>query len=202
MNNIRIRTARPEDAIELLEIYAPYVRETAVTYEYTVPSQEEFASRIRRTMEKYPYLVAEKDGEILGYAYAGAFHPRAAYAWDAEMSIYIKKDRKRSGIGKTLYEALEKLLAEQNILNVYACIACPEEEDEYLTKDSIRFHERMGYRIVGEFRECAYKFGRWYGMVWMEKRIGKRTADPAEVKSFDKSYQVESGIWKKKLEKN
>ncbi len=202
MNNIRIRTARPEDAIELLEIYAPYVRETAVTYEYTVPSKEEFASRIRRTMEKYPYLVAEKDGEILGYAYAGAFHPRAAYAWDAEMSIYIKKDRKRSGIGKTLYEALEKLLAEQNILNVYACIACPEEEDEYLTKDSIRFHERMGYRIVGEFRECAYKFGRWYGMVWMEKRIGKRTADPAEVKSFDKSYQVESGIWKKKLEKN
>lgn len=202
MNNIRIRTARPEDAIELLEIYAPYVRETAVTYEYTVPSQEEFASRIRHTMEKYPYLVAEKDGEILGYAYAGAFHPRAAYAWDAEMSIYIKKDRKRSGIGKTLYEALEKLLAEQNILNVYACIACPEEEDEYLTKDSIRFHERMGYRIVGEFRECAYKFGRWYGMVWMEKRIGKRTADPAEVKSFDKSYQVESGIWKKKLEKN
>lgn len=202
MNNIRIRTARPEDAIELLEIYAPYVRETAVTYEYTVPSKEEFASRIRHTMVKYPYLVAEKDGEILGYAYAGAFHPRAAYAWDAEMSIYIKKDRKRSGIGKTLYEALEKLLAEQNILNVYACIACPEEEDEYLTKDSIRFHERMGYRIVGEFRECAYKFGRWYGMVWMEKRIGKRTADPAEVKSFDKSYQVESGIWKKKLEKN
>lgn len=202
MNNIRIRTARPEDAIELLEIYAPYVRETAVTYEYTVPSKEEFASRIRHTMEKYPYLVAEKDGEILGYAYAGAFHPRAAYAWDAEMSIYIKKDRKRSGIGKTLYEALEKLLAEQNILNVYACIACPEEEDEYLTKDSIRFHERMGYRIIGEFRECAYKFGRWYGMVWMEKRIGKRTADPAEVKSFDKSYQVESGIWKKKLEKN
>ena len=202
MNNIRIRTARSEDAIELLEIYAPYVRETAVTYEYTVPSKEEFASRIRHTMEKYPYLVAEKDGEILGYAYAGAFHPRAAYAWDAEMSIYIKKDRKRSGIGKTLYEALEKLLAEQNILNVYACIACPEEEDEYLTKDSIRFHARMGYRIVGEFRECAYKFGRWYGMVWMEKRIGKRTADPAEVKSFDKSYQVESGIWKKKLEKN
>ena len=202
MNNIRIRTARPEDAIELLEIYAPYVRETAVTYEYTVPSKEEFASRIRHTMEKYPYLVAEKDGEILGYAYAGAFHPRAAYAWDAEMSIYIKKDRKRSGIGKMLYEALEKLLAEQNILNVYACIACPEEEDEYLTKDSIRFHARMGYRIVGEFRECAYKFGRWYGMVWMEKRIGKRTADPAEVKSFDKLYQVESGIWKKKLEKN
>ena len=202
MNNIRIRTARPEDAIELLEIYAPYVTGTAVTYEYTVPSQEEFASRIRHTMEKYPYLVAEQNGEILGYAYAGAFHPRAAYAWDAEMSIYIKKDRKRSGIGKMLYEALEKLLAEQNILNVYACIACPEEEDEYLTKDSIRFHERMGYRIVGEFRECAYKFGRWYGMVWMEKRIGKRTADPAEVKSFDKLYQVESGIWKKKLEKN
>ena len=202
MNEIRIRTAKPEDAAELLEIYAPYVSGTAVTYEYTVPSQEEFASRIRHTMEKYPYLVAEQNGEILGYAYAGAFHPRAAYAWDVEMSIYIKKDRKRSGIGKVLYETLEKILAEQNILNVYACIACPEKEDEYLTKDSIRFHERMGYRIVGEFRECAYKFGRWYGMVWMEKRIGERTADPEKVKSFSGTYHVELGKWEKNLEKN
>lgn len=184
MNSITIRAAVQEDAKDLLEIYAPYVTDTAVTYEYTVPATEEFASRIRHTLEKYPYLVAEECGEILGYAYAGAFHPRAAYAWDVEMSIYIKKDHKHSGIGRALYEALENILVRQNVLNVYACIACPEKEDEYLTKDSIRFHEHMGYRIVAEFRECAYKFRRWYGMVWMEKRIGKLPGNPSEVKNF------------------
>ena len=184
MNGITIRSAAPKDAAKLLEIYAPYVTDTAVTYEYTVPTPEEFASRISHTLERYPYLVAEEDGEILGYAYAGAFHPRAAYVWDVEMSIYIKKDHKHSGIGRALYEALENILARQNILNVYACIACPEKEDEYLTMDSIRFHEHMGYRIAAEFRECAYKFGRWYGMVWMEKRIGKRVEKPVEVKTF------------------
>ena len=184
MSGITIRAAAPEDAKDLLEIYAPYVTDTAVTYEYTVPTSEEFASRISHTLERYPYLVAEEDGEILGYAYAGAFHPRAAYAWDVEMSIYIKKDHKHSGIGRALYEALENITRYLRVLNVYACIACPEKEDEYLTKDSIRFHEHMGYRIVAEFRECAYKFGRWYGMVWMEKRIGETGGKSFRSKEF------------------
>lgn len=184
MNEIRIRRVTEKDAPELLEIYAPYVTDTAITFEYSVPRMEEFENRIKRTLEKYPYLAAEQQGEIVGYAYAGPFHPREAYSWAVETSIYVKKDKKRGGIGKALYTALEKILAEQNFLNLYACIASPETEDEYLTRDSIRFHERLGYRVVGEFLQCGYKFGRWYNMVWMEKHIGEHTEHPAAVKKF------------------
>ena len=97
---MRIRMAGLEDAAALLAIYAPYVRETAITFEYDVPSEKEFAGRIAHTLEKFPYLVAENDGEIVGYAYAGAFHPRAAYQWCAEMSVYVKRDARRMGVGR------------------------------------------------------------------------------------------------------
>ena len=122
---------------------------------------------------------------MIGYAYAGPLHPRAAYAWSVETSIYVKKDKKHLGIGKLLYDTLEKILKEQNILSVNACIAWPEKEDEYLTGDSVRFHEHMGYRKVAEFHKCACKFGRWYNMVWMEKHIGVHSDNPAEIKIFD-----------------
>ncbi|MDO5541298.1 MAG: GNAT family N-acetyltransferase [Eubacteriales bacterium] len=167
-----IRTAVPEDAVKLLEIYAPYVEKTAVSFEYSVPSEEEFRSRICKTLERYPWLVAFQGTEPAGYAYAGAFKGREAYDWAVESSIYVKMDKKRFGIGRRLYGALEAALKDQGILNVNACIACPKEEDEYLTKDSIFFHEKQGYRMAGRFFECGYKFDRWYDMVWMEKHIG------------------------------
>ena len=182
---MRIRMAGLEDAAALLAIYAPYVRETAITFEYDVPSEKEFAGRIAHTLEKFPYLVEENDGEIVGYAYAGAFHPRAAYQWCAEMSVYVKRDARRMGIGKMLYAAMEEILRMQRITNAEACIAMPNEPDEHLTLDSVRFHERMGYRMVGEFRQCGFKFGRWYNMVWMEKLIGEHLADQPPVLHFD-----------------
>ena len=132
MSEIKISIASPEDAGELLEIYAPYVQETAVSFEYTVPSPEEFRQRISHTLEKYPYLKAEQDGEVIGYAYAGPLHPRAAYAWSVETSIYVKKDKKHLGTGKMLYEMLERILKEQNILSVNACIAWPEKRTSIL----------------------------------------------------------------------
>ncbi len=181
---IRIRTASVEDAAALLEIYAPYVKNTAVTFEYEVPSVEEFAGRIRRIQANYPYLLAEADGEPLGYAYANAFQERAAYAWAVETTIYIKAGKKRSGIGSRLYHTLEQILRMQNILNVNACIAYPEQEDSYLTKDSVLFHEKQGYRRVGTFHNCGYKFHRWYNMVWMEKQIGAHISDQPPVKAF------------------
>lgn len=184
MSEIKISIASPEDAGELLKIYGPYVQETAVSFEYTVPSLDEFRQRISHTLEKYPYLKAEKDGEVIGYAYAGPLHPRAAYAWSVETSIYVKKDKKHLGTGKLLYEMLERILKEQNILSVNACIAWPEKEDEYLTRDSVRFHEHMGYHKVAEFHKCACKFGRWYNMVWMEKHIGPHLENPKEIKIF------------------
>ena len=170
-----IRLATVEDAPKLLEIYRYYVESTAITYEYDVPSLEEFEKRIENVLKNFPYLVAEQDGTILGYAYASKFHERAAYQWSVEMSIYLDKDQKRNGLGRMLYEELEKRLKAQGILNLYACIGYPEKEDEYLTYDSVRFHEKMGYKLIGEFHKCGKKFDRWYNMVWMEKIIGEHS---------------------------
>lgn len=181
ISGVVIRIAEEADAEKLLEIYAPYVEKTAITFEYTVPSLEEFRDRIRETLKKYPYLAAEKDGEILGYAYTGAFGKRAAYNWAAETSIYLKENRRHMGIGKQLYTALEKISKAQNILNLNACIGYPEKEDSHLTKNSFQFHEHMGYRLAGEFHQCGYKFETWYNMVWMEKSLGEHTQNPGDV---------------------
>lgn len=184
MQKNSIQIARPDDAEALLEIYAPYVTDTAITFEYSVPSVDEFRERIRCTLEKYPYLAARRAGKIVGYAYAGPLNKRAAYDWAVETSLYVRQDCKKQGIGKELYLALEQALALQHIINLNACIACPETEDEYLTKNSIRFHEHLGYRFVGEFHRCGYKFSRWYNMVWMEKLIGDHEPEPAPVIPF------------------
>ena len=103
---IRIRPAKPEDAEKLLAIYAPYVEQTAITFEYEVPTVEEFRERIHNTLKKYPYLVAEQGEEPVGYAYVGPFHDRPAYDWAVETSIYVDQNKKRMGIGKKLHEAL------------------------------------------------------------------------------------------------
>lgn len=184
-NMVQIRIADSADAKELLEIYAPYVTDTAITFEYDVPTLEEFSERIRHTLRQYPYLVAEIDGKIVGYAYAGAFKERAAYDWCVETSIYVKMGCRKQGIGKKLYEALEHILSLQNIINVNACITYVEREDPYVTKNSVQFHEHLGYRLVGEFHECGYKFDRWYNMVWMEKFIDEHVKAPLPVKTFE-----------------
>lgn len=181
---VKIRTAAIDDAEELLKVYTPYVEKTAITFEYDVPSLEEFKRRIENTLKKYPYLVAEKDGEILGYAYTGPFVGRAAYSWAAETSIYLREDCRKMGIGRRLYASLEEISRQQNILNLYACIGYPDTEDEYLTKNSVQFHAHLGYRLAGTFYQCGYKFGRWYHMVWMEKIIGDHRADPAPMIPF------------------
>ena len=182
--DVRIRPARGEDAADLLRIYAPYVQKTAITFEYRVPDLEEFRHRIERTLARYPYLVAERGGEILGYAYTGAFVGRAAYDWSAEVTIYLDEGRRKMGLGRRLYTALEKVSRAQNILNLNACIGYPEEEDQYLTRNSAQFHAHLGYRMVGKFHQCGYKFGRWYHMVWMEKLIGEHPDIPAPMIPF------------------
>lgn len=190
-DNITVRLAAPEDAAALLAIYAPYVEKTAITFEYGVPSPQAFAGRIARTLERYPYLIAEADGRPAGYAYAGPFQERAAYGWAAETSVYVRRDAKRQGVGGALYRVLERCLAAQGILNLNACIACPAGEDPYLDQNSIDFHRHMGYRPVGEFRQCGCKFGRWYNMVWMEKHIGPHPADPPPAEGFPAVFSPE-----------
>lgn len=187
---ITIRTATLSDAQALLNIYSPYVEHTAITFEYDVPSVEEFASRIKNTLQKYPYLVAEKNGRLLGYAYASPFHERPAYDWAVETSIYVDQNIKHQGIGHRLHDALEDALRSQGILNMNACIAYPPEEDEYLDKNSVEFHTHMGYRLVGEFYKCGYKFHRWYNMVWMEKLIGNHLSDQKSPKFPALKYKI------------
>lgn len=179
-----IRTACAEDATEIREIYAPYVEKTAVTFEYEVPSVEEFRNRIEHTLLKYPYIVAEENGEILGYAYTGAFVDRTAYDWSAETTIYLKQNKQKMGLGKRLYEVLELISKTQNIYNLNACIGYPEVEDAYLTKDSVQFHGHVGYDFAGKFHKCGYKFGTWYHMIWMEKTLGKHPDNPDPVVWF------------------
>ena len=172
-NTLHLRPASLSDAPALRAIYAPYVEKTAITFECTVPDVEEFAARMRATLRRYPYLVAVRGGEIVGYAYAGPFVGRAAYSRSCELSVYLARDARGEGRGRALYEELERRLAAEGILNLYACIANPIVEDEYLTHDSERFHARLGFKKVGHFHRCGYKFGRWYDMIWMEKIIGE-----------------------------
>ncbi|MCD8396918.1 MAG: N-acetyltransferase family protein [Lachnospiraceae bacterium] len=182
MNTTFIREAKIEDAQRLLDIYRYYVENTAISFEYITPSLPEFIERMKGIMSRYPYLVAERDGLILGYAYAHPFVGRAAYDWSAELTIYLDQNARKCGLGRMLYETLEKRLKEMGVLNLYACIGYPEKEDEYLTRNSADFHAHLGFRNVGTFRKCGYKFGHWYDMIWMEKLIGEHPDGPAPVR--------------------
>lgn len=168
---ITIRTAAPSDTPALLSIYAPYVEHTAITFEYTVPTIEEFAAHVRCTLTRYPYLAAVQNDTVIGYAYASAFKERAAYDWAVETSIYVSRDARGAGVGTMLYEALEYNLKRQNVINVNACISYPNP-------GSITFHEKLGYKTVGHFTNCGYKLDQWWDMVWMEKMLGEHPASP------------------------
>lgn len=179
---MRIERAEIEDAEELLAIYAPYVEKTAISFEYEVPSIEEFAERIKNISARYPYIKAvDEAGNIMGYAYAGAFKARRAYDWAVETTIYVKEDMHKCGVGKELYDALEKSLKGMGILNMNACIAYTSHEDENLTNGSMMFHEKLGYKLVGTFHKCGYKFNKWYDMIWMEKEVGEHSETPSKV---------------------
>ena len=195
MDGIQIRTASVEDAEELLELYSHYVRRTAISFEWEVPSLEEFQGRVRRTLVQYPYLTARQGGKLLGYAYAGPFVGRAAYGWSAELTIYLAPEAARRGIGRALYEALERALAEMGVCNLYACVGVPaEEEDEYLTFNSAQFHAHMGFVQCGEFHRCGCKFGRWYSMVWMEKLIGPHSPGQSPVRPFQGKISLDKAL--------
>ncbi len=178
MDTITIRDANPADARRMLEIYAYYVEHTAITFEYDTPTLPAFQNRLRTTVKRYPWLVAKRNGVVVGYAYAGPFHERAAYGWSCELTIYLDHAVQKCGLGRKLYEALENRLREMGILNLYACIAWPVTEDIYLNRNSADFHAHMGYLKIGEFHQCGYKFGRWYNMIWMEKLIGEHPVSP------------------------
>ena len=159
-----IRPAVESDLPAILAIYGPYILTSTATFEYEVPSLSAFTDRFRGITAQFPWLVWEQDGEILGYAYASAPYSRPAYAWCAEPSIYLRPEARGLGIGAALYKALEAILLEQGYQVLYALIT--QENTR-----SLRFHEKLGYREMVLFPDCGFKFGRWLGLIWMEKRL-------------------------------
>jgi len=188
MSEIIIRVADPDkDAKALRDIYKPYVEETAITFEYAVPTVEEFRRRIKHTLERYPYLVAEENGKLIGYVYVSQLGERQAYTWAVETSIYIAKDQRGKGLGKKLYEAMEAILKKQHVTNAYAVVGYTKKPDPHLTNDSTYFHEKMGYKKVANLTDCGYKFDTWYDVIWMEKMLGDH---PVPAKPFVKFCDI------------
>ena len=164
---MNIRLAKRSDAAALLAIYAPYVENTAITFEYEVPTIEDFANLIEKTLGKHPYLVAEEDGLILGYAYASTYYARAAYDWAVELSVYVSQDARGKRVGSKLYDELEGLLDQMGYMHFLACISLPNE-------DSLAFHAKRGYQQVAHFPKIGYKFERWHDIVWLQKSLDKQ----------------------------
>lgn len=162
---VTLRIATVGDAPALAAIYTYYVEQTAVTFEYDPPDALEFAARIAHKLEKYPFLVAEEGGAVVGYAYASELRERAAFGWDAELSVYLHPDKRGHGIGERLYRALIELLGLQGFAAVYACITSPNEP-------SVALHEKLGFSYAGRFTATGYKLSKWHDVLWYEKRIG------------------------------
>ena len=166
-----IRMANRQDIPQILEIYAPYVKNTAISFEYEIPSLEAFTQRFLDVTTQFPWLVWEEKGKILGYAYGSLPFARAAFQWSAEASIYLCPEACGKGIGKKLYAALEQLLQKQGYKKVYAIITTANE-------GSIAFHQAVGYRHTATMPDCGYKLGAWHGIVWMEKNLNSWDIPP------------------------
>lgn len=157
-----IRIAGERDLPQILAIYAPYVENTTISFEYASPTPEVFRQRFLEITARFPWLVWEEDGDVLGYAYACAPFSRDAYQWCAEPSIYLRGDARGRGVGRKLYAALEAILKAQGFRLSYAIITAENEP-------SLTFHKRMGYEMLAHFPDCGYKHGKILGITWMQK---------------------------------
>ncbi len=185
-----IRLATPGDIPAMRSIYAPYVLSTGYSFEYSVPTEEEFARRLESYTRQMPWLVWEEDGKVLGYAYGSLPFTREAYAWCGEVSIYLAPEIHGRGIGKQMYAVLEEILWRQGYRVIYSLITTEN-------KPSLAFHEAMGYRVTATFPDCGFKFGRWLGIVWMEKRskaVELPTSPPVSWKEIVKDNQILTDI--------
>lgn len=177
-----IRLARPDDAAAILAIYAPYVRDTSLSFELSVPTTEEMAGRISYYLQRWPWLLAEENGTVAGYAYASQYRERAGYQWSVECSIYIHDAWMGSGIAPQLYQRLFDLLKYQGYRNVYAVINLPNDR-------SVGFHERMGFKYQFTFEKVGYKLGQWKDVGWWLLTLHPYSDEPAPVIPFADIHQ-------------
>ena len=167
-----IRLANPTDATAMLVIYAPYIRNTSITFETGIPAVADFANRIRLYLETWPWLVYEKDGQVIGYAYASKYRERVAYQWSVECSVYVHEDHLHKGIGKALYKALLSILKAQGFTTVYAVINLPNDR-------SVAFHESMGFKYFATYEKVGYKLGNWKDVGWWQLQLNDYATEPA-----------------------
>ncbi len=177
MSRVKIVAAEAFDAETVLGIYAPYILTTPVTFETQVPSVSEFAERIESISGEFPYLLLFINSELAGYAYAHRQAERAAFAWNAELSVYLRMDLRGKGLGRPLYQLLMDLLKMQGYVNVYGVITGSNA-------GSIAMHEKMGFALIGRHEKTGFKFNEWHDTVWMHKRIAADGA-PGEIRRFD-----------------
>ncbi|MCI0437737.1 MAG: N-acetyltransferase family protein [Chloroflexi bacterium] len=167
-----IRLAREDDAAQMLAIYAPIVRETAISFELVPPTEDEFRQRIRSVLEIAPWLVCERDGDIMGYAYASRYRPRAAYQWSVEVTVYVNARYQGKGVGRAVYTSLFECLRLQGFRSAFAVIALPN-------RMSIALHESLGFDPVGVHRAAGYKLGQWHDIGWWQLTLQEREESPA-----------------------
>ena len=177
-----VRAAAPEDAEQLLEIYTPFVISedsslSNVSFELAAPDVEEFRQRIQDISKQFPYLVGEVNGQILGYVYCHPYRERLAYQWAVEVTIYLAPAGQGKGLGRLLYETMEKLLCLQGVTMAYSCITVGNDH-------SIKMHQALGYRLIGTFTNSGYKNGQWLDTVWLEKQLQPCPKQPDNIKSW------------------
>lgn len=188
MNEFVMRFAEKKDAESILKIYAPYVVNTSITFEYTVPTIEEIGTRIEEIKGNYPYIVCESYNNVIGYAYANKAMIRDACNWNAELSIYVDKKHTHKGIGRGLYTCILEILAHQNVKNVYSIITVPNN-------NSIKLHEFFGFKKLGFYPNCGYKLGKWHDIIIMGRNLGNHKKPPNPfIKITDVSNDITNGI--------
>jgi L-amino acid N-acyltransferase YncA len=178
MSALLIRAVGLSDAPRLAEIYAPYIEGSVVSFELTAPDAEEMASRIARISTTYPWLVAESDGRVIGYAYACENRSRPAYRWGVEVTIYLDQAARGLGIGRRLYSTLFSILREQGYINAYGIITLPNPA-------SVGIHEALGFVQAGVFRHAGFKNGSWLDVGWYQLTLSDLPDTPSEPRLFE-----------------
>jgi L-amino acid N-acyltransferase YncA len=175
-----VREASENDALACAAIYAPYVRETAVSFESEPPTPAQMAERIAAATRTHAWIVQEDDGRVVGYAYGGPHQQRAAYRFSCEVSVYVEQGRRRTGSGRALYEELFKRLAARGYRMAVAGMTLPNEA-------SAGLHRAMGFESVGVYRRIGWKFSAWHDVAWMQRALGVEHDPPAELGVYPRS---------------
>ena len=168
---MHIRLATVSDAAEIAEIYRPYVEDTVISFELEAPGEIETARRMEHVLERAPWLVAERQGQVVAYAYASSHRERAAYQWSMDASVYVRAGQHRQGLARALYAELFARLVELGYYTAFAGISLPNAA-------SVGLHESFGFEPVGIYKKAGYKFGAWHDVGWWQKPLRNYTVPP------------------------